>query len=251
MQGLQHFMIEIKELNNIPAVYTFKINNGEIKLMKFKGEDEFFLDGFTVVDYWQYIAASASLIESDNVSAIILVGDTEKNSSVAEQIKKIITGGKDAEQADEKTEEWQYSVLDKFFGKYSKIANASLKAINDGDKKIVLKKDDKQIELVFCYTGKISFVKDIADDAVCGREQTDGNVYRKVPAKPVKPAEKTTVTLPSISVYSRKEEKIEIPKTETPKEDNRVDEEHCTAEDMKDYLKEETKNYCDTVDYRP
>lgn len=251
MQGLQHFVIEIKELNNIPAIYTFKVNNGEIKLMKFKGEEEFFLDGSAIKDYWQYVAASASLIESDNVSAIIIAADIEKNSSVAEQIKKIITGGKDAEQADEKTEEWQYSVLDKFFGKYSKIANASLKAINDGDKKIVLKKDDKQIELVFCYTGKISFVKDIADDVVCGREQTDGNVYRKVPAKPVKPAEKTTVTVPSISVYSRKEEKIEIPKTETPKEDNRVDEEHCTAEDMKDYLKEETKNYCDTVDYRP
>ena len=248
---MQHFVIEIKELNNVPAVYTFKVNNGEIKLMKFKGEDEFFLDGSTVVDYWQYIAASASLIESDNVSAIILVGDIEKNSSVAEQIKKIITGGKDAEQADEKTEEWQYSVLDKFFGKYSKLANAPLKAINDSDKKIVLKRDDKQIELVFCYTGKISFVKDIADDVVCNREQTDGNVYRKVPAKHVKPAEKTTVAVPSISVYSKKEEKIEIPKTETPKEDNRVDEEHCTAEDMKDYLKEETKNYCDTVDYRP
>lgn len=248
---MQHFVIEIKELNNIPAIYTFKVNNGEIKLMKFKGEEEFFLDGSAIKDYWQYVAASASLIESDNVSAIIIAADIEKNSSVAEQIKKIITGGKDAEQADEKTEEWQYSVLDKFFGKYSKIANASLKAINDGDKKIVLKKDDKQIELVFCYTGKISFVKDIADDVVCGREQTDGNVYRKVPAKPVKPAEKTTVTVPSISVYSRKEEKIEIPKTETPKEDNRVDEEHCTAEDMKDYLKEETKNYCDTVDYRP
>ena len=123
--------------------------------------------------------------------------------------------------------------------------------INDGDKKIVLKSDDKQIELVFCYTGKISFVKDIADDVVCNREQTDGNVYRKVPAKHVKPAEKTTVAVPSISVYSRQEEKIEIPQTETPKEDNRVDEEHCTAEDMKDYLKEETKNYCDTVDYRP
>lgn len=248
---MQHFVIEIKELNNIPAIYTFKVNNGEIKLMKFKGEEEFFLDGSAIKDYWQYVAASASLIESDNVSAIIIAADIEKNSSVAEQIKKIITGGKDAEQADEKTEEWQYSVLDKFFGKYSKIANASLKAINDGDKKIVLKKDDKQIELVFCYTGKISFVKDIADDVVCGREQTDGNVYRKVPAKPVKPAEKTTVTVPSISVYSKKEEKIEIPKTETPKEDNRVDEEHCTAEDMKDYLKEETKNYCDTVDYRP
>ena len=245
---MQHFVIEIKELNNGPAVYTFKVNNGEIKLMKFKGEDEFFLDASTVVDYWQYVAASASLIESDNVSAII-AADTEKNSSVAEQIKKIITGGKVTEHADK--EEWQYSVLDKFFGKYSKLANAPLKAINDGDKKIVLKRDDKQIELVFCYTGKISFVKDITDDVVCAREQTDGNVYRKVPAKPVKPAEKTTVAVPSISVYSKKEEKIEIPKTETSKEDNRVDEEHCTAEDMKDYLKEETKNYCDTVDYGP
>lgn len=245
---MQHFVIEIKELNNVPTVYTFKVNNGEIKLMKFKGEDEFFLDASTVVDYWQYVAASASLIESDNVSAVI-VADTVKNSSVAEQIKNIITGGKDTEYADK--EEWQYSILDKFFGKYSKLANAPLKAINDGDKKIVLKSDDKQIELVFCYTGKISFVKDIADDVVCNREQTDGNVYRKVPAKHVKPAEKTTVAVPSISVYSRQEEKIEIPQTETPKEDNRVDEEHCTAEDMKDYLKEETKNYCDTVDYRP
>lgn len=205
MQGLQHFVIEIKELNNIPAIYTFKVNNGEIKLMKFKGEEEFFLDGSAIKDYWQYVAASASLIESDNVSAIIIAADIEKNSSVAEQIKKIITGGKDAEQADEKTEEWQYSVLDKFFGKYSKIANASLKAINDGDKKIVLKKDDKQIELVFCYTGKISFVKDIADDVVCGREQTDGNVYRKVPAKPVKPAEKLRLQFrPSVFIQEKK-----------------------------------------------
>ena len=108
MQGLQHFVIEIKELNNVPTVYTFKVNNGEIKLMKFKGEDEFFLDASTVVDYWQYVAASASLIESDNVSAVI-VADTVKNSSVAEQIKNIITGGKDTEYADK--EEWQYSIL--------------------------------------------------------------------------------------------------------------------------------------------
>ena len=247
---MQHFVIEIKELNNIPAIYTFKVNNGVIKLMKFKGEEEFFLDSSAIEDYWQYVAASASLIESDNVSAIIIAADTEKNSSVAEQIKNIITGGKDAEQADEEKEEWQYSVLDKFFVKYSKLANAPLKAINDGDKKIVLKKDNKQIELVFCCTGKISFVKDIADDVVCGREQTDGNVYRKVPAKPVKQTEKTTVTLPSISVYYKKEEKIEIPQIETPKEDNRINEEHCTADDMKNYLKEETKNYCDTVDYK-
>lgn len=219
---MQRFILEFAEINNRKVVYTFSEENGEIYLMPFKGEEEYPVDIDSLNSYWNMVVNAASLSAKSEIQVLALYKNQQEQDllqSLFALIKKSPVK-RNIEQKD-------LSVLKKFFAEYSKLQTGNLKAFYPDKKVIEVINNGKKAELFIDYPDDINFSEYLNTEA---------------PAKPIrhiskpKPAAKETPKPSAVKPAAVKTQTLQP-----------LEAEHCTGDDVQQYLRERTKDYCDTV----
>lgn len=219
---MQRFILEFAEINNRKVVYTFSEENGEIYLMPFKGEEEYPVDIDSLNSYWNMVVNAASLSAKSEIQVLALY----KNRSEQDLLQSLFALIKKSP-VKRNIEQNDLSVLKKFFAGYSKLQTGNLKAFYPDKKVIEVINNGKKAELFIDYPDDINFSEYLNTEA---------------PAKPIrhiikpKPVVKETTKPSAVKPVAVK------PQTQQP-----LEAEHCTGDDVQQYLRERTKDYCDTV----
>lgn len=219
---MQRFILEFAEINNRKVVYTFSEENGEIYLMPFKGEEEYPVDIDSLNSYWNMVVNAASLSAKSEIQVLALY----KNHSEQDLLQSLFALIKKSP-VKRNIEQKDLSVLKKFFAEYSKLQTGNLKAFYPDKKVIEVINNGKKAELFIDYPDDINFSEYLNTEA---------------PAKPIrhiskpKPVVKETMKPSAVKPVAVKTQ------TQQP-----LEAEHCTGDDVQQYLRERTKDYCDTV----
>lgn len=219
---MQRFILEFAEINNRKVVYTFSEENGEIYLMPFKGEEEYPVDIDSLNSYWNMVVNAASLSAKSEIQVLALY----KNRSEQDLLQSLFALIKKSP-VKRNIEQKDLSVLKKFFAEYSKLQTGNLKAFYPDKKVIEVINNGKKAELFIDYPDDINFSEYLNTEA---------------PAKPIrhiskpKPVVKETTKHSAVKPAAVKTQTQQQPETE-----------HCTGDDVQQYLRERTKDYCDTV----
>ncbi len=219
---MQRFILEFAEINNRKVVYTFSEENGEIYLMPFKGEEEYPIDIDSLNSYWNMVVNAASLSAKSEIQVLALYKNQQEQDllqSLFALIKKSPVK-RNIEQKD-------LSVLKKFFAEYSKLQTGNLKAFYPDKKVIEVINNGKKAELFIDYPDDINFSEYLNTEA---------------PAKPIRHISKPKPVVKETTKPSAVKPVAVKPQTQQP-----LEAEHCTGDDVQQYLRERTKDYCDTV----
>lgn len=219
---MQRFILEFAEINNRKVVYTFSEENGEIYLMPFKGEEEYPVDIDSLNSYWNMVVNAASLSAKSEIQVLALYKNQQEQDllqSLFALIKKSPVK-RNIEQND-------LSVLKKFFAGYSKLQTGNLKAFYPDKKVIEVVNNVKKAELFIDYPDNINFSEYHSTEA---------------PAKPVR-----HIIKPKPAVKEQSKPFTVKPADVKPQTRQQPETEHCTGDDVQQYLRERTKDYCDTV----
>lgn len=219
---MQRFILEFAEINNRKVVYTFSEENGEIYLMPFKGEEEYPVDIDSLNSYWNMVVNAASLSAKSEIQVLALYKNQQEQDllqSLFALIKKSPVK-RNIEQKD-------LSVLKKFFAEYSKLQTGNLKAFYPDKKVIEVINNGKKAELFIDYPDDINFSEYLNTEA---------------PAKPIRHISKPKPVVKETTKPSAVKPVAVKPQTQQP-----LEAEHCTGDDVQQYLRERTKDYCDTV----
>ena len=219
---MQRFILEFAEINNRKVVYTFSEENGEIYLMPFKGEEEYPVDIDSLNSYWNMVVNAASLSAKSEIQVLALY----KNRSEQDLLQSLFALIKKSP-AKRNIEQKDLSVLKKFFAEYSKLQTGNLKAFYPDKKVIEVINNGKKAELFIDYPDDINFSEYLNTEA---------------PAKPIRHISKPKPVVKETTKPSAVKPVAVKPQTQQP-----LEAEHCTGDDVQQYLRERTKDYCDTV----
>lgn len=219
---MQRFILEFAEINNRKVVYTFSEENGEIYLMPFKGEEEYPVDIDSLNSYWNMVVNAASLSAKSEIQVLALY----KNRSEQDLLQSLFALIKKSP-VKRNIEQKDLSVLKKFFAEYSKLQTGNLKAFYPDKKVIEVINNGKKAELFIDYPDDINFSEYLNTEA---------------PAKPVRHISKPKPVVKETTKPSAVKPVAVKPQTQQP-----LEAEHCTGDDVQQYLRERTKDYCDTV----
>ncbi len=219
---MQRFILEFAEINNRKVVYTFSEENGEIYLMPFKGEEEYPVDIDSLNSYWNMVVNAASLSAKSEIQVLALYKNQQEQDllqSLFALIKKSPVK-RNIEQKD-------LSVLKKFFAEYSKLQTGNLKAFYPDKKVIEVINNGKKAELFIDYPDDINFSEYLNTEA---------------PAKPIR-----HISKPKPAAKEQSKPSPVKPADVKTQTQQLLEAEHCTGDDVQQYLRERTKDYCDTV----
>lgn len=219
---MQRFILEFAEINNRKVVYTFSEENGEIYLMPFKGEEEYPVDIDSLNSYWNMVVNAASLSAKSEIQVLALY----KNRSEQDLLQSLFALIKKSP-VKRNIEQKDLSVLKKFFAEYSKLQTGNLKAFYPDKKVIEVINNGKKAELFIDYPDDINFSEYLNTEA---------------PAKPIRHISKPKPVVKETTKPSAVKPVAVKPQTQQP-----LEAEHCTGDDVQQYLRERTKDYCDTV----
>lgn len=219
---MQRFILEFAEINNRKVVYTFSEENGEIYLMPFKGEEEYPVDIDSLNSYWNMVVNAASLSAKSEIQVLALY----KNRSEQDLLQSLFALIKKSP-VKRNIEQKDLSVLKKFFAEYSKLQTGNLKAFYPDKKVIEVINNGKKAELFIDYPDNINFSEYLNTEA---------------PAKPIRHISKPKPVVKETTKPSAVKPVAVKPQTQQP-----LEAEHCTGDDVQQYLRERTKDYCDTV----
>ena len=219
---MQRFILEFAEINNRKVVYTFSEENGEIYLMPFKGEEEYPVDIDSLNSYWNMVVNAASLSAKSEIQVLALY----KNRSEQDLLQSLFALIKKSP-VKRNIEQNDLSVLKKFFAEYSKLQTGNLKAFYPDKKVIEVINNGKKAELFIDYPDDINFSEYLNTEA---------------PAKPIRHISKPKPVVKETTKPSAVKPVAVKPQTQQP-----LEAEHCTGDDVQQYLRERTKDYCDTV----
>ena len=219
---MQRFILEFAEINNRKVVYTFSEENGEIYLMPFKGEEEYPVDIDSLNSYWNMVVNAASLSAKSEIQVLALY----KNHSEQDLLQSLFALIKKSP-VKRNIEQKDLSVLKKFFAEYSKLQTGNLKAFYPDKKVIEVINNGKKAELFIDYPDDINFSEYLNTEA---------------PAKPIRHISKPKPVVKETTKPSAVKPVAVKPQTQQP-----LEAEHCTGDDVQQYLRERTKDYCDTV----
>lgn len=219
---MQRFILEFAEINNRKVVYTFSEENGEIYLMPFKGEEEYPVDIDSLNSYWNMVVNAASLSAKSEIQVLALY----KNRSEQDLLQSLFALIKKSP-VKRNIEQKDLSVLKKFFAEYSKLQTGNLKAFYPDKKVIEVINNGKKAELFIDYPDDINFSEYLNTEA---------------PAKPIRHISKPKPVVKETTKPSAVKPVAVKPQTQQP-----LKAEHCTGDDVQQYLRERTKDYCDTV----
>lgn len=219
---MQRFILEFAEINNRKVVYTFSEENGEIYLMPFKGEEEYPVDIDSLNSYWNMVVNAASLSAKSEIQVLALY----KNHSEQDLLQSLFALIKKSP-VKRNIEQNDLSVLKKFFAGYSKLQTGNLKAFYPDKKVIEVINNGKKAELFIDYPDDINF----------------SEYHNTVaPAKPIRHISKPKPVVKETPKPSAVKPAAVKMQTQQP-----LEAEHCTGDDVQQYLRERTKDYCDTV----
>ena len=219
---MQRFILEFAEINNRKVVYTFSEENGEIYLMPFKGEEEYPVDIDSLNSYWNMVVNAASLSAKSEIQVLALY----KNHSEQDLLQSLFALIKKSP-VKRNIEQNDLSVLKKFFAGYSKLQTGNLKAFYPDKKVIEVINNGKKAELFIDYPDDINFSEYLNTEA---------------PAKPIRHISKPKPVVKETPKPSAVKPAAVKTQTQQP-----LEAEHCTGDDVQQYLRERTKDYCDTV----
>lgn len=219
---MQRFILEFAEINNRKVVYTFSEENGEIYLMPFKGEEEYPVDIDSLNSYWNMVVNAASLSAKSEIQVLALY----KNQQEQDLLQSLFVLIKKSP-VKRNIEQNDLSVLKKFFAGYSKLQTGNLKAFYPDKKVIEVINNGKKAELFIDYPDDINFSEYLNTEA---------------PAKPIRHISKPKPVVKETTKPSAVKPVAVKPQTQQP-----LEAEHCTGDDVQQYLRERTKDYCDTV----
>lgn len=219
---MQRFILEFAEINNRKVVYTFSEENGEIYLMPFKGEEEYPVDIDSLNSYWNMVVNAASLSAKSEIQVLALY----KNHSEQDLLQSLFALIKKSP-VKRNIEQNDLSVLKKFFAGYSKLQTGNLKAFYPDKKVIEVINNGKKAELFIDYPDDINFSEYHNTEA---------------PAKPIRHISKPKPVVKETQKPSAVKPAAVKTQTQQP-----LEAEHCTGDDVQQYLRERTKDYCDTV----
>ena len=219
---MQRFILEFAEINNRKVVYTFSEENGDISLMPFKGEEEYPVDIDSLNSYWNMVVNAASLSAKSEIQVLALY----KNRSEQDLLQSLFALIKKSP-VKRNIEQKDLSVLKKFFAEYSKLQTGNLKAFYPDKKVIEVINNGKKAELFIDYPDDINFSEYLNTEA---------------PAKPIRHISKPKPVVKETTKPSAVKPGAVKPQTQQP-----LEAEHCTGDDVQQYLRERTKDYCDTV----
>ena len=219
---MQRFILEFAEINNRKVVYTFSEENGEIYLMPFKCEEEYPVDIDSLNSYWNMVVNAASLSAKSEIQVLALY----KNRSEQDLLQSLFALIKKSP-VKRNIEQKDLSVLKKFFAEYSKLQTGNLKAFYPDKKVIEVINNGKKAELFIDYPDDINFSEYLNTEA---------------PAKPIRHISKPKPVVKETTKPSAVKPVAVKPQTQQP-----LEAEHCTGDDVQQYLRERTKDYCDTV----
>ena len=219
---MQRFILEFAEINNRKVVYTFSEENGEIYLMPFKGEEEYPIDIDSLNSYWNMVVNAASLSAKSEIQVLALY----KNHSEQDLLQSLFALIKKSP-VKRNIEQNDLSVLKKFFAGYSKLQTGNLKAFYPDKKVIEVINNGKKAELFIDYPDDINFSE-------YHNTEASAKPIRHIskPKPVVKETQKPSTVKPA-AVKTQTQQPLEA--------------EHCTGDDVQQYLRERTKDYCDTV----
>lgn len=219
---MQRFILEFAEINNRKVVYTFSEENGEIYLMPFKGEEEYPVEIDSLNSYWNMVVNAASLSAKSEIQVLALY----KNHSEQDLLQSLFALIKKSP-VKRNIEQNDLSVLKKFFAGYSKLQTGNLKACYPDKKVIEVINNGKKAELFIDYPDDISFSE-------YHNTEASAKPIRHIskPKPVVKETQKPSTVKPA-AVKTQTQQPLEA--------------EHCTGDDVQQYLRERTKDYCDTV----
>ncbi len=219
---MQRFILEFAEINNRKVVYTFSEENGEIYLMPFKGEEEYPIDIDSLNSYWNMVVNAASLSAKSEIQVLALY----KNHSEQDLLQSLFALIKKSP-VKRNIEQNDLSVLKKFFAVYSKLQTGNLKAFYPDKKVIEVINNGKKAELFIDYPDDINFSEYHNTEA---------------PAKPIR-----HISKPKPAVKEQSKPSPVRPADVKTQTQQQLEAEHCTGDDVQQYLRERTKDYCDTV----
>lgn len=219
---MQRFILEFAEINNRTVVYTFSEENSDISLMPFKGEEEYPVDIDSLNSYWNMVVNAASLSAKSEIQVLALY----KNRSEQDLLQSLFALIKKSP-VKRNIEQKDLSVLKKFFAEYSKLQTGNLKAFYPDKKVIEVINNGKKAELFIDYPDDINFSEYLNTEA---------------PAKPIRHISKPKPVVKETTKPSAVKPVAVKPQTQQP-----LEAEHCTGDDVQQYLRERTKDYCDTV----
>ena len=190
--------------------------------MPFKGEEEYPVDIDSLNSYWNMVVNAASLSAKSEIQVLALY----KNRSEQDLLQSLFALIKKSP-VKRNIEQKDLSVLKKFFAEYSKLQTGNLKAFYPDKKVIEVINYGKKAELFIDYPDDINFSEYLNTEA---------------PAKPIRHISKPKPVVKETTKPSAVKPVAVKPQTQQP-----LEAEHCTGDDVQQYLRERTKDYCDTV----
>ena len=190
--------------------------------MPFKGEEEYPVDIDSLNSYWNMVVNAASLSAKGEIQVLALY----KNRSEQDLLQSLFALIKKSP-VKRNIEQKDLSVLKKFFAEYSKLQTGNLKAFYPDKKVIEVINNGKKAELFIDYPDDINFSEYLNTEA---------------PAKPIRHISKPKSVVKETTKPSAVKPVAVKPQTQQP-----LEAEHCTGDDVQQYLRERTKDYCDTV----
>ena len=213
------------------------------KLIRFKGEDEYMINTLSFQEYWDSVLKTTSLA-SEDVSVLVFIDKVEYKEIIAKLLLVIKESAINIISKERNL--WKFDVLKAFFNKNSKLKKSILREVDSKNRVILL--ENKEEKIYFDSIVPVKLDLSNKDKIITPPKETPKTPQTpsKVPAIEENPEPSGTVISPYVIKPPKPQEEV-VPVTPVvptaPKE-------YCDDDDFKDYLKERTREYCDTTNYK-